>query len=139
MHAALERFSPATREWFAGAFPEPTPAQAGRGRRSRRVDTPSSSRPPARARPSARFSGHSDRLASTPPPEAREHRTRVLYISPLKALGVDVERNLRAPLVGIAATGRRLGQPVPPITVGVRSGDTTAPTAACCSASLPTS
>src|SRR5690606_32565440 len=66
-----------------------------------------------------------DRLAATPRPESPKRRTRVLYISPLKALGVDVERNLRAPLVGIAATGRRLEQEVPPISVGVRSGDTT--------------
>ncbi|MBU4464349.1 MAG: ATP-dependent helicase, partial [Actinobacteria bacterium] len=51
--------------------------------------------------------------------------TRVLYISPLKALGVDVERNLRSPLVGIAQSARRLGVAVPEVTVGVRSGDTT--------------
>ncbi|MGV0396202.1 Lhr family helicase [Corynebacterium uberis] len=49
---------------------------------------------------------------------------RVLYISPLKALGVDVQRNLRAPLTGIARTADRLGMPAPDITVGVRSGDT---------------
>ncbi|MDY5840769.1 MAG: DEAD/DEAH box helicase, partial [Corynebacterium camporealensis] len=49
---------------------------------------------------------------------------RVLYISPLKALGVDVENNLRAPLKGIARTAQRLGLDEPDITVGVRSGDT---------------
>lgn len=53
-------------------------------------------------------------------------KTRVLYISPLKALGVDVERNLRAPLIGITQTAKRLGLPAPLVTVGVRSGDTTA-------------
>jgi ATP-dependent helicase Lhr and Lhr-like helicase len=52
--------------------------------------------------------------------------TRVLYISPLKALGVDVERNLRAPLVGITQTARRLGTEPPHVRVGVRSGDTPA-------------
>src|SRR5690606_32948090 len=52
-------------------------------------------------------------------------RTRILYISPLKALGVDVERNLRSPLIGIGQSARRLGLPVPEVTVGVRSGDTT--------------
>ncbi len=51
---------------------------------------------------------------------------KVLYISPLKALGVDVERNLRAPLGGIARVAERLGVPAPDITVGVRSGDTPA-------------
>ena len=54
-----------------------------------------------------------------------KHRTRVLYISPLKALGVDVERNLRSPLVGVTQTAKRLGMPAPEVTVGVRSGDTT--------------
>ncbi|MCW2837321.1 MAG: dependent helicase, Lhr family, partial [Marmoricola sp.] len=52
-------------------------------------------------------------------------RCRVLYVSPLKALAVDVERNLRAPLVGIRHTAERLGTEVPEIRVGVRSGDTT--------------
>ena len=51
-------------------------------------------------------------------------RTSVLYISPLKALGVDVERNLRSPLIGISHAARRLGTEPPVVTVGVRSGDT---------------
>ncbi|MER5648304.1 DEAD/DEAH box helicase [Streptosporangium sp. NPDC002524] len=49
---------------------------------------------------------------------------RVLYVSPLKALAVDVERNLRAPLAGLRQTARRLGLPVPEISVAIRSGDT---------------
>ncbi|WP_369047341.1 Lhr family helicase [Sinomonas sp. P10A9] len=57
---------------------------------------------------------------------APKNHTRVLYISPLKALGVDVERNLRAPLIGISQTARRLGLPAPAVSVGVRSGDTSA-------------
>jgi ATP-dependent Lhr-like helicase len=125
MHAALERFTPATREWFAGAFPEPTPAQAGAW------DAISSGKhalvvaPTGSGKTLSAFLWSLDRLASTPKNDNPQHRTRVLYISPLKALGVDVERNLRAPLVGISATARRLGQDVPPISVGVRSGDTT--------------
>ncbi len=125
MHAALERFTPATREWFAGAFPEPTPAQEGAweaissGRHALVVA------PTGSGKTLSAFLWSLDRLAATPKPGDPKRRTRVLYISPLKALGVDVERNLRAPLVGISATGRRLGQEVPPITVGVRSGDTT--------------
>src|SRR6185312_9329544 len=59
-------------------------------------------------------------------PSDRSKRTRVLYVSPLKALAVDVERNLRSPLTGIRHTGDRLGQQVPEVTVGVRSGDTPA-------------
>ena len=65
-----------------------------------------------------------DRLTSTPPPEERTHRTRVLYISPLRALAVDVEKNLRAPIQGIRLAADRLGVPYTEPTVGLRSGDT---------------
>ena len=51
---------------------------------------------------------------------------RILYISPLKALGVDVERNLRRPLTGIAETAAGQEEPIAPVSVGVRSGDTPA-------------
>ena len=57
------------------------------------------------------------------PAKAEEHTT-VLYISPLKALGVDVERNLRAPLIGITQAAKAAGITPPDISVGVRSGDT---------------
>ncbi len=50
----------------------------------------------------------------------------MLYVSPLKALAVDVERNLRTPLIGIRQAAARLGQPMPDITVGMRTGDTPA-------------
>ena len=50
--------------------------------------------------------------------------TRVLYVSPLKALAVDVERNLRTPLAGMARVAAQRGLPAPEITVGLRSGDT---------------
>ncbi len=65
-----------------------------------------------------------DRLISASDRPPAKQRTRVLYVSPLKALGVDVERNLRSPLVGITQTARRLGTEPPEVTVGVRSGDT---------------
>ena len=58
-----------------------------------------------------------------PRPAEKSRRCRVLYVSPLKALAVDVERNLRAPLTGIRHTAERLGAEVPEISVGVRSGD----------------
>jgi ATP-dependent helicase Lhr and Lhr-like helicase len=131
MASALDPFSPATRAWFEGAFREPTPAQAGAweaissGRHALVVA------PTGSGKTLSAFLWSLDRLAASPPPENRKQRTRVLYISPLKALGVDVERNLRAPLVGITQTARRLhdqglGAEVPPISVGVRSGDTPA-------------
>jgi ATP-dependent Lhr-like helicase len=53
-------------------------------------------------------------------------RTRVVYVSPLKALAVDVQQNLERPLAEIAEIAERLGLPVAPVTVAVRTGDTTA-------------
>ncbi|RQP11771.1 MAG: DEAD/DEAH box helicase [Microbacteriaceae bacterium] len=124
MDPALERFSPATREWFAGAFPAPTAAQSGTWQaissgRHALVVAPTGS-----GKTLSAFLWSLDRLITSPPPDPAK-RTRVLYISPLKALGVDVERNLRSPLVGITQTAKRLGMTPPDIRVGVRSGDTT--------------
>ena len=67
-----------------------------------------------------------DRLAATPPPADRKRRCRVLYVSPLKALAVDIERNLRSPLTGIRQASHRLGLPEPDISVAIRTGDTAA-------------
>ncbi len=126
MHPALERFSEPTREWFAAAFAEPTPAQQGawdaiRAGRHALVVAPTGS-----GKTLAAFLWSIDRLLTAPVPE-KAKRCRVLYISPLKALGVDVERNLRAPLAGIRHAADRLELArLPEIDVGVRSGDTTA-------------
>ncbi len=140
----LGRFSRPTREWFLGAFSEPTPAQNGAWHAISSGSHALVVAPTGSGKTLAAFLWALDRLlASTsdpapeqtavevPAPKGRRARnparkTRVLYISPLKALGVDVERNLRAPLIGITQTAKRLGLPAPPITVGVRSGDTTA-------------
>src|SRR5690606_21404716 len=67
-----------------------------------------------------------DRLAAEGPPADPQKRCRVLYVSPLKALAVDVERNLRSPLAGIRQVARRRGEPPPDIRVGIRTGDTPA-------------
>src|SRR5258708_5782789 len=67
-----------------------------------------------------------DKLATEPVPADPRQRCRVLYISPLKALAVDIERNLRSPLTGVGHAARRLGLPEPDIRVGVRTGDTAA-------------
>ncbi|MDQ6914452.1 MAG: DEAD/DEAH box helicase [Actinomycetota bacterium] len=66
-----------------------------------------------------------DRLAVEPAPAAAG-RCRVLYVSPLKALAVDIERNLRAPLVGLRLQSEGLGLPFPNVSVAIRSGDTEA-------------
>ncbi|MEO7007367.1 MAG: ATP-dependent helicase [Terrimesophilobacter sp.] len=124
MRNALENFSPATRDWFRGAFAAPTNAQAGAWHAIAAGSHTLVVAPTGSGKTLAAFLWSIDRLAAEPPPEKRT--TRVLYISPLKALGVDVERNLRSPLVGVTQTAKRLGLPAPVITVGVRSGDTPA-------------
>ncbi len=121
--AALDRFSEPTRTWFGAAFAEPTTAQVGAweaigaGRHALVVA------PTGSGKTLSAFLWSLDRLLTTPPPE-KAKRCRVLYVSPLKALAVDVERNLRAPLTGIRHTAERLGVDVPDVRVGVRSGDT---------------
>ncbi|KQS10064.1 DEAD/DEAH box helicase [Curtobacterium sp. Leaf183] len=124
MTDVLERFSPATAAWFRGAFSAPTAAQSGAwdaistGRHALVVA------PTGSGKTLASFLWSIDRLISSTDHPPAKQRTRVLYVSPLKALGVDVERNLRSPLVGITQTARRLGLEPPDVTVGVRSGDT---------------
>ena len=130
-HRVLDRFTPATQDWFRGAFSAPTPAQAGAwdaisaGRHALVVA------PTGSGKTLSAFLWAIDRVfrertdAGDAAPAKGTARTRILYISPLKALGVDVERNLRSPLVGIGQSARRLGLAAPSVSVGVRSGDTT--------------
>jgi ATP-dependent helicase Lhr and Lhr-like helicase len=73
----------------------------------------------------AAFLSAIDRLAGAAPDDPRR-RLRVLYVSPLKALAADIERNLRAPLAGLRAAAARLDLPLPELTVGMRTGDTPA-------------
>ncbi len=155
----MGRFSRPTRDWFLGAFSEPTPAQDGAWDAISHGSHALVVAPTGSGKTLAAFLWALDRLLVAAPaadaelpgleaaagdlaanqsakssakgsakgrrPRPPKRKTRVLYISPLKALGVDVERNLRAPLIGITQTAKRLGLPAPLITVGVRSGDTT--------------
>ncbi len=129
---ALDGFSVTTRAWFEGAFAVPTQAQAqawraigweGPGGQKKDVLVIA---PTGSGKTLAAFLWAIDRLAATPPPADKKRRCRVLYVSPLKALAVDIERNLRSPLTGIGQAARRLGQPEPEIAVAVRTGDTAA-------------
>ena len=122
----LEGFSAATRGWFSGAFAAPTSAQEGAWRAISRGEHTLVIAPTGSGKTLAAFLWSLDRLASAPPPADPGRRCRVLYVSPLKALAVDVERNLRTPLAGIRREARRLGLPEPDLRVGVRSGDTPA-------------
>ena len=113
---------PATREWFTGAFAAPTPVQLGAWDSISKGDDTLVIAPTGSGKTLAAFLWAIDSLtqaSGSPRPGVS-----VLYISPLKALGVDVERNLAAPLTGIAHTAARMGVEPPHVTVGVRSGDT---------------
>ena len=123
---ALDGFSPATRNWFTGAFSAPTAAQAGAWRAIGAGSDVLVVAPTGSGKTLAAFLAALDQLTSTPPPADPKKRCRVLYVSPLKALAVDVERNLRSPLTGIRQEAVRLGLPEPEVRVGVRSGDTPA-------------
>ncbi|MGF1238945.1 ATP-dependent helicase [Streptomyces sp. 2-6] len=125
-HPALGGFSPATRGWFTGAFSAPTAAQAGAWRAIGEGSDVLVVAPTGSGKTLAAFLAALDQLASTPPPADPKKRCRVLYVSPLKALAVDVERNLRSPLTGIRQESVRLGLPEPEVKVGIRSGDTPA-------------
>ncbi|MFF2044689.1 ATP-dependent helicase [Kitasatospora sp. NPDC058170] len=122
----LAGFAPATRAWFSGAFSAPTTAQAEAWRAIQRQTDVLVVAPTGSGKTLAAFLSALDRLSSTPPPADPKRRCRVLYISPLKALAVDVERNLRAPLAGLRQAAVRLGLPEPEVEVGIRSGDTPA-------------
>src|SRR5690606_41891062 len=122
---ALDGFSPATRDWFRGAFAAPTAAQEGAWRAAQAGRHALVVAPTGSGKTLAAFLWALDRLASEPAPEPA-HRCRVLYVSPLKALAVDVQRNLRSPLAGIRQAATRLGLPAPAITVGTRTRDTPA-------------
>jgi ATP-dependent helicase Lhr and Lhr-like helicase len=124
--AALTGFSPATRAWFTAAFAEPTRAQAQAWQAIGNGDHTLVIAPTGSGKTLAAFLWAIDKLAREPVPADPKRRCRVLYISPMKALAVDVERNLRSPLNGIRHSARRLGLPEPDITVGVRTGDTAA-------------
>lgn len=119
----LARFSALTREWFTAAFPAPTAAQAQAWSAIAEGDNTLVIAPTGSGKTLAAFLWAIDELAQLP--SGPRSGTQVLYVSPLKALAVDVERNLRTPLTGITRVAERHGVPAPSISVGVRSGDTT--------------
>ncbi len=122
----LDRFSLATRDWFSGAFGEPTAAQAGAWDAVAEGEHALVVAPTGSGKTLAAFLWALDRLAAAPVPEEPQRRCRVLYVSPMKALTVDVQRNLRSPLAGLRQASHRLGLPEPDIHVASRTGDTPA-------------
>jgi ATP-dependent Lhr-like helicase len=112
----LAAFTPRVRGWFSNAFEAPTRAQALAWPAIASGEHVLISAPTGSGKTLAAFLSAIDRLADAPPPSsARDRRPTVLYVSPLKALSYDIERNLRVPVRGIGATE---------LKVAVRTGDT---------------
>jgi ATP-dependent helicase Lhr and Lhr-like helicase len=121
----LDLFHAPVRDWFSAVFPSPT--------RPQRLGWPAIARgestlilaPTGTGKTLAAFLWAINRVMFSPVPE-KNRRCRVLYISPIKALAVDVERNLQSPIVGIAQAAERAGVPFHEPSVAIRTGDTSA-------------
>ena len=129
----LDRFRPQVATWFSEVFAAPTPVQEGAWIAISQGENALVVAPTGSGKTLAAFLWSLNSLVERAgqqalPIDGAQRSThggvRVLYISPLKALGVDVENNLRAPLGGIARVAQRMGLQTPDISVGVRSGDT---------------
>ncbi|MGH9311472.1 MAG: DNA glycosylase AlkZ-like family protein, partial [Vicinamibacterales bacterium] len=120
----LQQFHPAVSDWFRASFAAPTPPQAQGWPAIARRESTLILAPTGSGKTLTAFLWCIDRLMFEPP--TAEARCRVLYISPLKALAVDIERNLRAPLAGIANRAAARGDTHRVPTVAVRTGDTPA-------------
>src|SRR5699024_3113457 len=142
----LSRFKPAVAGWFEDVFAEPTDVQTQAWDAISQANHALLVAPTGSGKTLAAFLWSLNNLmeregqialplrdgdnAGGAAPRVSDPRTserggvKVLYISPLKALGVDIERNLRVPLAGIARVAQRLGVDEPDISSGIRSGDT---------------
>ena len=121
LDAAL--FRAPVRDWFEAVFAAPTRPQVQGWPAIARGESTLILAPTGTGKTLAAFLWCINRLMFTPVPD-KQQRCRVLYISPIKALAVDVERNLRAPLVGIAQAAKRMGIEFHEPQVAIRTGDT---------------
>jgi ATP-dependent Lhr-like helicase len=123
--SSLDLFSPATRDWFRASFDGPTQVQERGWQEVALGRHVLMAAPTGSGKTLAAFLWCLDRLTSEPIPVEAE-RCRVLYVSPLKALAHDVDRNLRSPLVGLRHHIEASGETPPEISVAIRTGDTPA-------------
>ena len=122
----LDAFEAPTREWFTSTFADPTEAQTQGWPAIAAGEHTLICAPTGSGKTLAAFLWCLDRLLTEEPPADPKHRLRVLYVSPLKALVHDVDRNLRSPLAGIGLAAERLDVPAKDVRVGMRTGDTPA-------------
>lgn len=120
----LSSFLPAVRQWFTSEFGEPSPPQVQAWPHIANGENVLIHAPTGSGKTLAAFLSAIDRLFSTTKPNKRCTGVETLYISPLKALNNDIERNLRQPLIGIREAAAKLGEELPEITAEVRTGDT---------------
>ena len=121
---SLDAFSPQTQQWFESVFAAPTPAQDAAWQAISSGQSTLVVAPTGSGKTLAAFLWALDRCASAESTPDETSGTTVLYVSPLKALAVDIERNLRAPLAGISNAYQVQGLTPPDITVAIRTGDT---------------
>ncbi|MGA9391086.1 MAG: DEAD/DEAH box helicase, partial [Candidatus Sulfotelmatobacter sp.] len=119
----LHIFHPAVRQWFEAVFASPTRPQSEGWPPIARGESTLILAPTGTGKTLAAFLWCINRIMFSATPEPQK-RCRVLYVSPIKALAVDVERNLRAPLVGIAQAAQRLGEQFHEPSISIRTGDT---------------
>ncbi len=120
----IDRFHPLVRDWFRDRFGKPTPPQAAGWKEIARGRDTLIAAPTGSGKTLAAFLWSINQLIA--PAETAQDHTQVVYVSPLKALGNDIQKNLQEPLAEITRAGRRQGLPLQDIRAAVRSGDTPA-------------
>ena len=122
---SLDLFHPAVAEWFRSSFEAPTPPQSKGWPAIAEGESTLILAPTGSGKTLTAFLWCINRLMFEATPDPKQ-RCRVIYISPLKALAVDIERNLRSPLAGIANRAAARGDAFHSPAIAVRTGDTPA-------------